>query len=268
MANDNCEYLFQPGQTCHRFGNTIHFNSYSQRSEQPDSTKNIILGLGDSVINGGVLTDDSELATTIIGKETPYQMLNISAGSWGPDNCAAYLKEYGTFHAKMMFLVVGSHDIYDNMNFQPVIDIHPSYRSRQYKSAIVELFDRYLIPRYFPTKKKDPDQKAVDGVGIRKDGDVFNPGFAQLKALAEHLDIPFVIYLHPDMQEMKDGRYSEEGEILIAWAKENQVPLYKGLEEGESLDTFRDGIHVNAAGQRVMATCMKRAIATHLEERQ
>lgn len=37
-------------------------------------------------------------------------MLNISAGSWGPDNCAAYLKHYGLFGAKAMSLLVSSHD--------------------------------------------------------------------------------------------------------------------------------------------------------------
>lgn len=40
-----------------RFGNHIHYNSYSQRSDEPDTTKVIILGLGDSVIYGGVQVD-------------------------------------------------------------------------------------------------------------------------------------------------------------------------------------------------------------------
>lgn len=33
-----------------------------------------------------------------------FQMLNVSVGSWGPDNIAAYLKAKGTFRAKALFV--------------------------------------------------------------------------------------------------------------------------------------------------------------------
>ena len=90
IESDRYEYIFAPNQNRHRFGNHIIYNSYSQRSQEPDSNKTIVLGLGDSVINGGVQTDHGDLATTIASNDT-LQILNISAGSWGPDNCAAYL---------------------------------------------------------------------------------------------------------------------------------------------------------------------------------
>lgn len=105
-ASDSYEYIAKPNQDIMRFGNHIHYNSYSQRSDEPDTTKVIILGLGDSVIFGGVQVDQDDIATSLFTKETGMQMLNISAGSWGPDNCAAYLRENGLFGAKAMFLVV------------------------------------------------------------------------------------------------------------------------------------------------------------------
>ena len=89
------EYIFAPNQEMTRFGVHFYVNSYSQRSKEPDVNKKIVLGLGDSVINGGAQTDNDSLATSIVSVSTEYQMLNISAGSWGPDNCAAYLKEKG-----------------------------------------------------------------------------------------------------------------------------------------------------------------------------
>lgn len=55
------------------------------RSEEVDTTKRHVLGLGDSVIYGVVQTDQDSLATSIFSRETGVQMLNISAGSWGPD---------------------------------------------------------------------------------------------------------------------------------------------------------------------------------------
>lgn len=119
-ASNEYEYMAMPNQDGQRFGNHYHYNSYSQRSEEPDSTKTIILGLGDSVLFGGVLIDQDSIATSIFTRETSMQMLNISAGSWGPDNCAAYLRKFGLFNAKAMFLLVSSHDAHDNMDFQPI----------------------------------------------------------------------------------------------------------------------------------------------------
>ena len=49
------EYIAQPNQHRYRFLSHIDYNSYSQRSEEPDSTKTIVLGLGDSVIFGGTM---------------------------------------------------------------------------------------------------------------------------------------------------------------------------------------------------------------------
>lgn len=207
FESDDFEYKARPNQDGERFGNKFHYNSYSQRSDEPDSTKKITLGLGDSVLLGGVMIDQDCIATSLFSKETGKQMLNILAGSWGPDNCAAYLRKYGLFGAKAMFLVVSSHDAHDNMTFEKVVGKSVSYPDKQYWFAWAELFDRYLIPRLF--KKKDnasPDQKVLDGSGIRKDGKDFNPGFAALYSIANRAGIPLIVYLHADREELADGK--------------------------------------------------------------
>ena len=63
------EYIAQPNQHRYRFFSHIDYNSYSQRSEEPDSTKTIVLGLGDSVIFGGTMLDQDSIATTLFSKE-------------------------------------------------------------------------------------------------------------------------------------------------------------------------------------------------------
>jgi hypothetical protein len=84
----------------------------------------IILGFGDSVINGGTIIDQDSLATTITENQLQNRIgngvrfLNISAPSWGPDNCAAYLNKYGSFNARMLVLFVSSHDAHDNMTLK------------------------------------------------------------------------------------------------------------------------------------------------------
>lgn len=266
VASDKFEYICAPNQRCHRFGHTIYYNSYSQRSAKPDSSRTIVLGLGDSVINGGVMTDNDSLATTL-ASDSVVQILNISAGSWGPDNCAAYLDQFGTFGARMMLLVVGSGDAYDNMDFQPVVGVHKSFPDHQYRSAIWELIDRYLIPHIKKPKTLDPDQLALQGVGIRKKGKTFNPGFAQLKHIADSCRIPMVIYLHPDQAEFKSGRYNEQGDEIMAWARANGVRVTQGLHmPGFGLDCYRNGIHINAKGQKILARWMKTETAAWLQK--
>ncbi|MBR0501617.1 MAG: hypothetical protein IJJ77_00035, partial [Paludibacteraceae bacterium] len=56
-VSNKYEYIVLPSQDGMRFGSHYHYNSYSQRSEEPDTTRRKVLGLGDSVLNGGVISD-------------------------------------------------------------------------------------------------------------------------------------------------------------------------------------------------------------------
>ena len=262
------EYIAQPNQHRYRFFSHIDYNSYSQRSEEPDSTKTIVLGLGDSVIFGGTMLDQDSIATTLFSKETGMQMLNISSGSWGPDNCAAYLKEKGTFGAEAMVLVCSSHDAFDVMSHIPVVGIYPNYPDKQYKLAIWEVIDRYLMPRikvYFRGKQLlDPDAQVVEKVksdeGVAKKALNFDPGFDQLLLISEEKHIPFFIYLHPEVSEIMNRKYKEGGLMIMEWAKTHHVKLMDGLNEGVTVDMYRDVIHLNEKGQRNLANSLKKMI--------
>ena len=263
--SNSYEYMALSNQDGYRFGNHYHYNSFSQRSEEPDSTKTIVLGLGDSVIFGGVQTDQDSLATSLFSAETGMQMLNISAGSWGPDNCAAYLKEKGLFGAKAMFLLVSSHDAYDNMDFQKVVGVHPSYPDKQYLTAWGELICRYVYPKTIGKligggELLDPDAKVLNGIGIHKNGKEFNSGFAQLKTMADSANIKLIVCLHPDQGELVAKRYNEQGQEIVKWCETNNVQLIKELDEGITKEMYRDGIHTNAKGQRFEADLMKKYI--------
>lgn len=262
------EYIAQPNQHRYRFFSHIDYNSYSQRSDEPDSTKTIVLGLGDSVIFGGTMLDQDSVATTLFSKETGMQMLNISSGSWGPDNCAAYLKEKGTFGAKAMVLVCSSHDAFDIMSHVPVVGIYPNYPAKQYKLAIWEVIDRYLMPRikvYFRGKQLlDPDAQVVEKVksdeGVANKALNFDPGFDQLLQISEGKHIPFFIYLHPEVGEVMSRKYKEGGLMIIEWAKTHHIKLIDGLNEGVTVDMYRDVIHLNEKGQRNLANSLKKMI--------
>ena len=272
------EYIAQPNQHRYRFFSHIDYNSYSQRSDEPDSTKTIVLGLGDSVIFGGTMLDQDSIATTLFSKETGMQMLNISSGSWGPDNCAAYLKEKGTFGAKAMVLVCSSHDAFDVMSHIPVVGIYPNYPDKQYKLAIWEVIDRYLMPRIQGwlghSQLIDPDAQVVEKVkneerrvknsnalrdeGVAQKSLNFDPGFDLLLQISKDKNIPFIIYIHPEKGEVEKNEYKEGGKLIIDWANTHHVKLVDGLKEGVTTDMFRDVIHLNEKGQRNLADSFKK----------
>ena len=271
QSSDQYEYIAQPNQERRRFGVRLMTNSYSQRSEVPDSTRTIVLGLGDSVIFGGGWMDHDSLATTLFSTETEMQMLNISCGSWGPDNCAAYLREKGTFGANAVVLVCSSHDAYDAMTFAPVVGVWPNYPNKQYKLAIWELIDRYVIP-YIKTKTKTKRYVDVTNKNKNKNNNVhedsqviqkspyFVKGFDDLKQMADSLQIPLYIYLHAEQGELKRQCYNEMGQQIVLWADSAQVTLINGIKEGERIDMYHDIIHFNEKGQRHLADVMKKYV--------
>ena len=258
LESEKYEYIFAPNQEMNRFG--VHFftNSFSQRANEPDSNRKIVLGLGDSVINGGSQTDNDSLATSIVSVSTEYQMLNISAGSWGPDNCAAYLKESGLFDAKAIFVVFSSHDANDSMDFTPTVGVHKSCPKENYLLATFEVLDRYIIPRIFKTKETlNPDEKVLKG--IDKGGD-WNRGWDELNEIAKQADIPLVLILHAEQSEWEVGEYNDKGKMIEQWAIVNKIKLIKDITFLKK-ENYRDQIHINSSGQRVLAHLIIKELA-------
>lgn len=253
------EYIAIP-QTRHRFGNNIFYNSFSQRNKEPQDSS-IILGFGDSVINGGTQTDQDSLATTHLSEfltnkySNHYLVTNISSGSWGPDNCFAYLKKQGNFGAKGILLVVSSHDAYDDMNFIPVVGKNPDFPDKQYSFAIVELIDRYIIPRIF---KKRVDENSSLAINKQTASTPFNTGFENFKKYCDSTGIPLTIYLHADKTELIAGNYNKQGLEIVNFCTRQNIRLIKELDYHLQESVYRDNIHLNSAGQRDMFEILKK----------
>ena len=264
--NGKYEYIAQPNQRRYRFFSHVVINSYGMRCEEPDTTKRIVLGLGDSMLFGPAQIDQKALATTLFSNETGIQMLNISCGSWGPDNCAAFIKEHGAFGTERMILVCSSHDAYDRMSFQPVTGL-PGYPKEQYRLALWELLDRYVIPYLHRLFRQpvylDPDAEVIarrQFASVVKKSNVFNEGFAQLKTISDSLHIPLMIYLHAETGEIKEGAYNDLGNEIIEWADSAGVPLVNGMKEGESEDMYIDIIHFNEKGHRHLTSVLEKIL--------
>ncbi len=263
QEDQDFEYIAKPNQSIVRFGNENIYNEYSMRSlPLTRDVKCVVVGFGDSVFNGGTLTDQDSLATTIVEnslKQTSpgARFLNVSAASWGPDNCAAYLKRYGSFNAKMIILFISSHDAYDNITHEKTVGVHKSYPEKQYPLALLELMGRYVMPRVMNALGSEVN---ANELMINKDGTEFNPGFEFFKNYSQDNNIPLLVCLHAERKEVEQGKFNPQGEEILAFCAKNNIKVITGMEVREELSDFRDDIHINEKGQKRWAGVLLKEI--------
>lgn len=268
MADPQIEYLFKPSAVYHRFGNVISYNAYSMRADdfpraKSDPREFRVLVIGDSVINGGSLTDQRDLATHILQDRLrqklnrPVVVGNISAGSWGPPNQLAYLQRFGLFDADAVVLVFSSHDFADVPTFKPTVGVDPEMPARKPILALQEVATRYL-PRYLgvhtgataanpQTTPPQPRDIETCKEAIRQMVQMIRAAGAQV-AIAQHL----TLYELP-------GQEDQGHRVIAELAKELDVRL---LQLGPSLRwsselAYRDFIHPNALGQKLIADVLE-----------
>jgi lysophospholipase L1-like esterase len=278
IIHPTIEYLYKPNQNVYRFRNHFITNQYGMRAES-FSQKKIgdelrVMVFGDSIVNGGNLTDQSELATSLL-KDNLSKILrenviigNISAGSWGPGNWLAYAQEYGFFDADIIILIISSHDYIDNPTFQPLDkNTHPT---EQPVSALLEGIERYL-PRYIlpiPSStivtennqhipKKEEVQKGLDDL-------------KNFLKLAKNNSNNVLVFQHYEKSEI-ESRYPQIGNKLI---KEicNQLGIIptslepyfrKSIEDG--LNPYHDEIHPTNIGQQLIAEAILAKINVNMK---
>jgi hypothetical protein len=273
MAHPRIEYLFKPDQHVHRFGQYFVINSYGMRSEPFEPRRQAgelrVMVFGDSVVNGGSITDQKDLATVMIrsalerSRGRTVTVGNVSAGSWGPGNWLAYAKEYGFFDADIVVLVISSHDYADNPTFTPLNPkTHPTEAPL---SALMEGIRNYL-PRYLPARRGAPlteaDRFAAadESQAIRALNDL-----RQFLQLAAQNGRQVLIFQHLERAEIDAHR------TLLGYERIRSLCQSLGIEPisleadirrslAQGIDPYRDNIHPNAAGQRVLAE----AILKHL----
>jgi hypothetical protein len=250
------EYIAQPNQRNLIYRHKYVTNEFSMRSEPilPEDTVTALL-MGDSILYGTTATDQDSLASTILEKmlqaklKRRVRVLNISTPSWGPDNMAAYLKKYGTFHAKIIILVTSSADAHDNMTFEHVLGKGVYFEKNNF-FAVQSLIQKcwYLL------KIKMKPQESLALV-ISRESKEFNPGFGQLDSICASNHIQFFNYLHPMLTELNDKKYDSRGVEIVNFSKQNNIPLISGMDH-EKEDGFLDGGHFSNKGQKYLANLL------------
>jgi hypothetical protein len=256
-ADPQYEYIYKQNQNIKRFGKIVLTNEYSMRSLPLAKNEKRVLLFGDSVLNGGSLTDHGELATTLLEKslqkscDTSVRILNISAGSWGPDNAFAYLEKYGDFNATEIILVFSSHDAHDSMNHEAVVDVHPSFPSKEPCCALVDGFSRYFIPKVESFFSKSDKKETVGKIHKIDNDEKFNSGWEDFLHYAKAHNMGLYVVLHPGKKEFEAGEYDENGKKIIEFLNTNKVPYLLELENTKK-EYFRDDIHPNKKGQELL----------------
>lgn len=268
VSDPDYEYVYAPQQDVWRFGNHIITNNYGMRSKPINANcKVTILKIGDSVINGGSHIDQDDLSSTIIENSLQEEygqdvsVLNISAGSWGPDNAFAFIQKHGDFNASMIVLVFSSHDLHDNMHHQPIVGNHPSWPKRKPMLAITDGFSRYVWPEI---RSWFSETSAEYNYLQNHDDSPVNSGWADFIGYCEMNDIELLVYLHPDNKESANNKYNEEGQELINLLESREVPFMLGLG-GYTTEMYRDNIHPNAKGHETIANALYGPIRNHVQ---
>lgn len=267
VADPKIEYIFKPDQDIYRFGNHIVINHYGMRKIPfaPHSTKNElrVMVFGDSVLNGGNLTDHADLATTILQERladtnaSKVVVGNISAGSWGPGNWLAYANKYGFFDANVVILVVSSHDYADNPKFQPLNpNTHPTERPL---SALVEGISRYL-PRYLPYFASSKNSNESDHFA-KPAAEEATKGLEDLKdflVLAKNRSKLVLVFQHWEKEELESSEAKPGNKKIremcesIGISPVQLMPYFnEAIRSGNN--PYRDNIHPNQIGQRLIA---------------
>jgi hypothetical protein len=225
-----------------------------------------IMVFGDSVLNGGNLTDHADLATTLIKKRlakfTSRNVVvgNISAGSWGPGNWLAYANKYGFFDADIVVLVISSHDYADNPTFQPLNpNTHPT--SRPFL-ALTEGITRYL-PRYLPHFASSENTKEADHFSEPASEEI-SKGLEDLKkflVMAKN-SAKFVLVLQHWERDEINKNEAKPGNARIHDLCESIgiIPIQLESYLKESIkggkNPYRDNIHQNQIGQELIANAI------------
>jgi hypothetical protein len=251
------EYALEPDQAFTRFGNYFYINAAGMRSDELQQNEWRILKFGDSVLNGGIATDQSDLASNILqsglkNEKKNLRVLNVSAGSWGPDNAFAWLKAHGHFDAEILVLLFSSHDWQDQMTFRDVVGRVPFYPEEQPFLAISDAL-HWSYSRLFDTVEwaELPTIRKAPPTGDH------NLGWVRFLAFAERQNIPLVVYHHANVKEIEKDEWNDNGRLLQDFLKKNRITYTSGFEAGFEKDDYRDEIHPTDEGQAKIAAALQ-----------
>jgi hypothetical protein len=239
-----------------------------------------VMVFGDSVINGGAQTDQSQVCTSILERDLavklnrPVVVGNISAGAWGPLNHWRYVKSHGLFDADALVIVLTSGSIRAPFPNRRIAGTEPGFPDRKPWCATWEGITRYL-PQYLPflravaekgwgfdNESEDPVDPEAAAQNTARNLDAVR----KMLAGAQAAGVETYLVWHWTQAELhraaQDPSWGPEGlpqfQAMCAAAGVTAVctrPTNAGPAD------YRDNVHINAQGQKHLATRMTTLLA-------
>lgn len=275
VADARTGYRLAPSQSLRRRGNHMAINQYSMRGPaiavQPASHTLRVLMLGDSVVNGGWWTDQSQLLSVRVqaalseqlsaqGQEV--EVLNASANSWGPRHELGYVLKFGTFGAQIVLMVLNTDDLFAIAPNAYDLGRHPAYPTRRPLLALGELVTKIKPYRPSPRLQALYDQPG-DRVGVNLEA------IRQLHQTVKAAQGRLLLAMTPLKRELGQAGPQDYERVARQRLKDltqaQAIPYLDFLPQLQSLEAdplYRDHIHLNPAGYHWVGQQLGQFIAT------
>lgn len=258
-------YRVAPDQDIRRFGHRVFINHQGLRNESITPLPAVgtlrILCLGDSITSGGAITDQDDtypyqLQHLLEGKGKKVEVLNASAPGWAIANEAGWLRENGVLGSQLVVITIGTLDLFQELAGPETVDGHPSFPSQAPALALEDLVTHYLVPRILRRRTADPGaglsaqllQEARENIGLLVD-------MAQRARQAGA--IPAVLFIEqPGRYELSDTYTVAAKTLLFAKLTQHEIAhadSRQPVERAGGAALFRDGLHPNTEGYKVLA---------------
>ena len=285
VADPHIGYRVAPNQNLRRFGNRIRINQFSMRNdpitpERSPQTLRLLM-VGDSLVNGVLWTDQDQILTALVQREAEklllpqfpalktIEVLNVSAGSWGPRNQLAYLHQFGCFQSQALILVLNTDDFFSRLPNPEIVGKNPNYPDRNPPLALAELGQQFWrrIPAKFkfgfapPVQYSPPPEKDILSINLKT--------IAAIAEFAQQEGCSFFLVLSPLRRELNGGArdYEETArQKLKSWTEEAHIP-YLDLRPifdaySDPISLYDDHIHLSLIGNQKVS----QAIVTFLDQ--
>lgn len=262
-------YRARPLQDIWRFGNHIHYDRFGLRSDgvaaAPAADGLRILCLGDSITNGGAITDQADTYPQILERELrasgkQVEVFNASAPGWAIANEAGWLRANGIFGARVVVLTIGTTDLFQETAPADIVDRHPAFPSRGPSLALEELLMRYARPRLLGQSSADPGSERdslAPSVALSMAAAAIDQVLAIADGTHSHGAVPVVLYVEqPDPFEPADRTTLAAKTLLFDALKRKGIDFVttgNAFRSAGGEKLFRDRLHPNADGNRVLA---------------
>jgi hypothetical protein len=281
MRDPLMSYRFVPSQTCERLHHLIHYNAYSMRSDdfppkKSDPAELRVLMIGDSVINGGVMIDQSKLVSTLLQKDLsddlhrPVIVGNASAGGWGTPNELGWVKTFGTMDADIVVIVVSSHNYANAQGTDCQMGFpvgRPEHKPILAWQEFLLRYSFYILVGPPPESFVDPDNPSQAAI------DRSSSSLKQMISIAHAAHAKVIVAQHAQKQELGE-KWKPGHAYNLKSAKSGGADLI--IQFGPAFEIARetvgdpyrtmDNIHPSAIGHQIMADELRHAIEKVLNE--